>query len=218
MGKKAIIIGSTGLVGSSLTTQIDNHQAYTKVYLVVRSKTSRSFSDKVEEIVVDFDKEETYPYLADIDDLFCCLGTTIKKAGSQENFRKVDYEYVVKTADFYQKNGAQHFLVVSAVGASEKSNIFYNRVKGEMERAVEKLGFTSVSIYRPAMLGGNREEFRFGEWIGTIILKGIQWAFFGKMKRYKIIDAKKVARSMLIGAEKHSDKITIVASEEMQNN
>lgn len=216
MDKKAIILGSTGLVGSSLTKQIENFNAFSKVFLLVRSKTDRVSSDKIEEICIDFEDESTFPKLENIDAVFCCLGTTIKKAGSQENFRKVDFDFVVKTAAYYQTLGAKHFLVVSAVGVSDKSKIFYNRVKGEMEKAVANLGYPNVSIFRPSMLGGNREEFRFGEWFGTVFLKAIQWAFIGRMKRYKIIDAEKVAKSMLISSKEGKETIEIIESEEMQ--
>jgi len=215
MKKTAIIIGSTGLVGTSLTEQIQNNDSFSKVYLLVRKKTERSFSEKIEEVSVDFENENTFPNIENVDAVFCCLGTTIKKAGSQENFKKVDLEYVVRTADFYQKRGANHFLVISAVGVSDTYKIFYNRVKGEMEKAISSLGYPKVSIFRPAMLGGNRKEFRFGEWLGTIILKAIQWSFFGKMKRYKIINAENVAKSMLKESLQSNNKLTIVESEEM---
>lgn len=216
MDKTAIIVGSTGLVGSSLTKQIQHHGSFSKVYLLVREKTKRSFTEKIEEVEVDFENESTFPSIENADTVFCCLGTTIKKAGSQENFKKVDLEFVIRIASFYQQLGAKRFLVISAVAADKNSKIFYNRVKGEMEEELIALDYSRTLIFRPAMLGGKRNEFRFGEWFGSIILKSIQWLFIGRMKRYKIISAEKVAKSMLLHSQNNKEKVLIVESEEIQ--
>lgn len=216
MGKTAVIVGATGLVGKALTQQLIQHEAFSEVHVLVRKSADFADTSKFTSHVVDFDDEGTFPEIKNVNAVFCCLGTTIKKAGSQENFSKVDLTYVVRTAAYYQQLGACHFVVVSAVGANKASSIFYNRVKGEMEEQITALQFPHTVIVRPAMLGGKRSEFRFGEWLGSIILKGIQWLFVGKLRRYKIIAADKVANAMLQHALQEAEPVVILESEAIQ--
>jgi uncharacterized protein YbjT (DUF2867 family) len=171
-------------------------------------------NERVQEIQADFNQLNELD-LPHVDDVFCCLGTTIKKAGSQDNFKRVDLDFVISTAQLGLKNGASKMMVISAVGADEKSSFFYNRVKGEMERKIQELQFDSVYIFRPSVLGGNRNEFRFGEKLGTFVMKVFSWLFFGKLTRYKIVPARKVAHSMIVHALKNSSGRHIIESEEI---
>ena len=129
--KTALIAGATGLVGSYLLRMLLQSDRYSKVIAVVR-KPIEIKDTKLEQKVIDFDKLAVTPGLT-ADDIFCCLGTTMKKAGSKEKFYKVDYTYVVELAKVTSRQFASQFLVVSAMGTDKNSRFFYNRVKGEME-------------------------------------------------------------------------------------
>lgn len=215
MKKTALVIGSTGLVGKKLVKQLCSDADYSAIYALVRSK-SAFIDDKLTEIIVNFDQLENTIGLPEINHIYCCLGTTIKKAGTHNNFKKVDYEYILSTSKLGLSRGATKMLVVSALGANSKSTIFYNRVKGEMEEALMSLNFESVHIFRPSMLGGHRNEFRLGEKIGSFFLKLFGWMLIGKAKRYKIIEDYKVAKAMIKASKDTKKGVIIIESEEMQ--
>lgn len=212
--KKALIAGSTGLVGKSLIELLEKEDAYDEIHVLVRREVS-SFSEKIHQHVVNFDQLDQFSLNTDIQDIYCCLGTTMKKAGSKEAFRKVDHDYVVNTARLGLRLNGQQFLVVSAIGADKDSSIFYNRVKGEMEEAIAQIGYPTVHIFQPSMLDGDRGEFRFGEWLGSVFMKITAPLWVGKLKNYKIIHADKVALSMLKAAKENRKGVTIHASGEM---
>lgn len=166
--KNALVAGATGLIGKYLLEELSASAYYQKVYALVRRPGSVFGA---EEIVSDFDTLSVASFPEGITDVFCSLGTTISKAGSRENFKKVDYEYVLKLAEFAKEKGAKSFLVVSALGADPKSLVFYNRVKGEMERGLEEIGFSFLGIFRPSLLEGERKEVRPGETVGQFFCK-----------------------------------------------
>lgn len=211
MNKTALILGSSGLVGNELLNLLETSKDYDRIISIGRKSTAISVG-KIKEIIIDF-KNIDQVILPKIDDVFCCLGTTIKKAGCKEKFRQVDLEYVVSSGRLGLKNGAKILLVVSAVGADETSSFFYNRVKGEMERLVLNLGFESVYIFRPSLLGGKRTEFRLGEKIGTLLMQLVGWLMIGKLKRYKIVLASKVARHMIQSAQNSAEGNYFLESE-----
>ena len=213
MSRTALIVGTSGLVGSELMKLLMDSKDYDQIISIGRAILGYS-NERVQEIQADFNQLNELD-LPHVDDVFCCLGTTIKKAGSQDNFKRVDLDFVISTAQLGLKNGASNMMVISAVGADEKSSFFYNRVKGEMERKIQELQFDSVYIFRPSMLEGNRNEFRFGEKLGTFVMKVFSWLFFGKLKRYKIVPAIKVAHSMIVHALKNSSGRHIIESEEI---
>jgi uncharacterized protein YbjT (DUF2867 family) len=153
--------------------------------------------DKLEQRVVDLATVETAGDLPHADDVFCALGTTLKQAGSQEEFRRVDHDYVVGLARAGVRAGATQFLLVSAVGADSESRIFYSRVKGETETDVRKLPYRAVQIFRPSMLLGERAEFRLGERIAMMAAPLLQLALVGRLRRYRPIRARDVARAMV---------------------
>jgi uncharacterized protein YbjT (DUF2867 family) len=133
-----------------------------------------------------------------VQDIFCCLGTTMKKAGSEAAFRKVDYEYVVRLAETSKRSGADHFYLVSAVGADPNSRIFYSRVKGEAEKAVGRLGFAGLHVFRPSFLIGERSERRPGEAFGIAAARLVSIALVGAARKYRPIRAETVARAMVV--------------------
>jgi uncharacterized protein YbjT (DUF2867 family) len=152
---------------------------------------------KLKEVITDFTNLEKTLSSAAANDFYCCLGTTIKKAGSQENFSKVDFSLVVDMARVMKERGAEQCIVISTMGANSTSKVFYNRIKGEMEEALKRLDFPCLRIIRPSLLLGHREEFRFGEKVA--ILMSPFWKLFlvGSLKKYAPVEAEAVARFMV---------------------
>lgn len=197
--KTALIVGATGLVGKNCLYQLLETKEYSRVIALVRKPLAIKHH-QLEQVIVDFDQLEHYKDKMTADDVFCCLGTTIGVAGSQENFRKVDFDYPLQVAEICLKNGAQQFLLVSAMGANAASSIFYNKVKGEIENAIDKLNYSSLQIFQPSLLLGNRKEVRVGELIGKVVMKGLGFLFIGPLKKYKAIEAETVAKAMVKAA------------------
>jgi uncharacterized protein YbjT (DUF2867 family) len=213
--KTALIAGSTGLVGNELLNLILNDDYYSKVISVVRNSTGIS-NAKLKEIKIDFENIENYSSEILGNDIFCCLGTTIKKAGSKINFKKVDLDYPLQIAAAALVNGAQQFSVVSSIGADKNSKTFYTSVKGELEEELKKLNYFSLNIFRPSLLTGDRDEFRLGEKIAQLFMKIFSFLFIGNLKKYKAIEAKIVAAAMLYAAKRNSEGINIFESDEIQ--
>lgn len=197
--KTALIVGATGLVGKNCLYQLLETKEYSRVIALVRKPLAIKHH-QLEQVIVDFDQLQHYKDKMTADDVFCCLGTTIGVAGSQENFRKVDFDYPLQVAEICLKNGAQQFLLVSAMGANAASSIFYNKVKGEIENAIDKLNYSSLQIFQPSLLLGNRKEVRVGELIGKVVMKGLGFLFIGPLKKYKAIEAETVAKAMVKAA------------------
>lgn len=208
--KTALIVGATGLIGGHLTRKILNHPSYSKVKVLVR-KPLDLVHPKLEQIVVDFDKLDMSLVLAD--DIFCCLGTTMKQAGSKEAFYKVDYTYPLEVATSALANGAKQYLIVTAMGADAHSMFYYNRVKGEIENALTELHYPALLIFRPSLLLGERKETRSGEGFATIIMKTFDFLIPAK---YKAIKGETVADAMLAMAQKGVIGKEIILSEKMQ--
>jgi len=199
MNKTALIAGASGLTGGYLLTQLLDDPEYSTVIAYVR-KSSGLTHPKLKEILVDW---ETLLEPVAAEDVFCCLGTTIKKAGSQEAFRRVDYDYPLQLAQLQYRGGSQQFLLVSAMGADAKSAIFYSRVKGELENALQSIGYKSLHIFRPSFIAGPRKESRPGEKIGLAIFSLLSPLFIGPLKKYVPIQAEHIARAMLRTAQKN---------------
>jgi len=208
----ALIAGSTGLVGNLLLSELQQH--YSEIICLVR-KPGNSEIKGVSELVVDFDDLESIPIEVKADHLYLCLGTTIKKAGSKEAFRKVDYEYPYVISKLFKSRGTTHLFIVSALGADKGSSVFYNRVKGELENALMNLNFQGLSIFRPSLIMGERQETRFGEKIGQIIMRFFGLLFVGPLKKYKGVSANAIAKSMV--QKRDVSGIRIVESDEIQD-
>jgi len=149
--------------------------------------------EKLSEMVIDFDMPP-WETLFPVDHVYCCLGTTIKKAGSQENFRKVDHDYPLAFGGAAKKWNASVFGVVTAAGSNAHSKIFYNKVKGELEDNLKSLNLNTTLVFQPSLLLGDREEFRMGEKIGSGIAKLTGWI---TPLAYRAIQSKAVAISMV---------------------
>ena len=194
--KIAIILGATGLTGTELVKQLLNDDYYKKVVLFSRKSTNINHC-KLTEYITDFDLLHKIKHLIIGEIVFCCLGTTIKAAGSKTAFRKVDFKYISDFALLAKQNGFNQFYLQSSLGADSKSKNFYLKTKGETENAIRKLDFESFTIFRPSMLLGNRIEFRFGETLGKLVMQFFSFLFVGRLKLYKAIDAKQVAKAMI---------------------
>jgi uncharacterized protein YbjT (DUF2867 family) len=194
--RKALIVGATGLIGRFCLQALLDDDHYSEVIALVRKPLLKTHR-KLKIIITTFDNLEPEISSIQIDDVYCCLGTTIKKAGSQEAFKKIDHTLVVTVAALMKKQGAEQFLVVSAMGADKDSKVFYNRVKGEMEAALKELGYPCLRIIRPSLLLGPREEFRLGEKVAVLLTPFLKPILLGSLKKYRPVEAEKVARFMV---------------------
>lgn len=193
--RTALVVGGTGLVGGALLPLLLTSPVYTSVRSLVRRATGNTHP-KLDERVVSFDDEATLATHVAGDDIFCCLGTTMKQAGSKEAFHKVDVEYPLRIAKLAIATGAKQYLLVSSLGASQASFIFFNREKGLLEHSLQTLGFAGLHIVRPAILLGNREQKRAGEELAQQFFRAAGKAFVGGLKKYRAIPATHVASAL----------------------
>jgi uncharacterized protein YbjT (DUF2867 family) len=196
--RTAWLAGATGLVGGFLLEQLLASDRYRRVVVLTRRAVETDHS-KLDQRVIVFDQLEAIE-LPSADDVFCALGTTIKKAGSQQAFRRVDVEYPLALAKKGVACGAKQFLLVSSVGANSRSSNFYLRTKGELEDAVSALPFDAIHIFRPSMLVGPRKERRPGERAGIVLMKLLSPILMGSLRKYRSIEADEVARAMVAAA------------------
>jgi uncharacterized protein YbjT (DUF2867 family) len=216
-GLVAVVAGATGLTGRALVAQLRVDPRYAKIIALTRKAGSVATDARVEECVVDFDALATSRTLpaSPVDHAFCCLGTTIKVAGSQAAFRKVDLDAVLAFARAAKGSGARHLSVISALGASANSGVFYNRVKGEMEQAVAQLGFVSVHLLQPSLLLGERSELRAGERAGILAANVIAPLLLGPARKYRPIHVDVVARAMRVGAAQSQPGLRVSESDQI---
>jgi len=157
----AVLAGATGLVGGECLQRLLASSRYGRVVVVTRRPLeSVGRHRKLDSVVTDFDRLDEVAGQLGGDHVFCALGTTIRKAGSQARFRVVDHDYPLRLARITRQQGARHFSVVSALGASRTSPFFYSRVKGEMEEGLRQMGWPSLAILRPSVIAGERTESR----------------------------------------------------------
>jgi uncharacterized protein YbjT (DUF2867 family) len=196
MSRSALLIGGSGLVGRHVLEKILASSAYGRLVSVGRRRIPASHT-KLEQIVTDMGEFTRSQVTGDIDDAYCCLGSTIKAAGSREAFRKIDFDTILRSARIAQDAGAKRFLLISSSGAAAKSLIFYLRVKGETEEAIQKLNFQATAILRPAGLSGERTTPRPAERVGTFIMNALKPLLMGPLRKYRMIAATDVAEAMV---------------------
>ncbi|MEK6628516.1 MAG: NAD(P)H-binding protein [Bdellovibrionota bacterium] len=210
--KTAVVIGSTGLIGSLVVKKLARDSVFSQIIAIVRNKASLTdiaFSNpKVRLLQFDF---KNWPELevqvssnigTSEASFFCCLGTSITQAGSQEAFKKVDYGYVVTFAKLAKSCRAQQLLIVSALGANKNSKNFYNKTKGEMEEAVQREFSGALHFLRPSLLLGERKDFRLIERIAVLLAPIYSPLLMGSLRKYRPVSAEKVAQAMLLLASK----------------
>jgi uncharacterized protein YbjT (DUF2867 family) len=196
-------------VGSEVVRQLGADATVARIVVLAR-RPPEGLPARVESHVVDFDRLADHKSLFAVDQIVCCLGTTIRQAGSQAGFRRVDFEYPLTIARLGLTTGVRHFLLVSALGANSESGIFYNRVKGELEDQLRSLGYRAVTIARPSLLLGARKEFRLFERIGMVVGEIVPG-------RYRPVQAEAVARSLVTAARIDAPGLHIIESEEIRD-
>ncbi|WP_437329661.1 oxidoreductase [Sorangium sp. So ce381] len=196
--KTALIVGGTGLVGGHCLRLLVQQPAYTKVVALLR-RPAPIEDARLSQRIVDFDRLEGADF-AGVSDVFCALGTTIAKAGSEEAFYEIDYRYPITIARLAEKAGVKQFVLVSSVGADPRSTSFYLRVKGELEQELSAASFAAVHVLRPSLLLGERGEVRKGEAIGVAAAQTLRFTMKGGLRRYRPIDARTVAGAMVAAA------------------
>ena len=198
--KKALIFGSSGLIGNQLLNKLIESNNYNKIKLFVRS--IHEINDpKIEIIETDFNNLEKHKEDIKGDDCFFCIGTTKKNAPDKDEYRRIEYNIPVEIAQIAKLNSVNSFLYVSSGFANSKSSSTYLRHKGEVEEELKKLNFPKLVILRPSILLGDRKKNRVVEEIGIIVMKMFSPLFFGGLKKMKPIHSEKVAKAMLIVAQ-----------------
>lgn len=190
---KALVIGATGAVGKDLVDMLLKDDSFESVSVFVRRPLGFE-NPKLTVHVIDFDHPEQWRPLIRGDVLFSCLGTTIKAAGSQDAQWKVDYTYQYEAAKAARENGVETYVLVSSIGATPKSKIFYTRMKGELEEAVKQLGFPACFILQPPSLVRKGSD-RFGEKAGVVMLKAFN--AIGLMRAWTPMPTEEVAAAMV---------------------
>lgn len=197
--KKAVVIGSTGMVGNELIKLLILDEEYSEIISLVR-RSSGINHPKLNEQIINFDQPESWSHLVTGDVLFSALGTTIANAKTKAAQFKVDYTYQFSVAEIAAKNGVSNYVLISSAGANSKSKAFYMNMKGQLEHAVTSLPFKVISILRPGQLAGNRKENRTSEKIGLSLMYNLNK--IGIFKKYKPIQAFLVAQAMINAADK----------------
>lgn len=214
MRKTALLAGATGLIGSQLLPLLLASERYSKVVVVGRRALPLTHP-KLTQVVTDLDKLQDVRLQLIADDVFCCLGTTLKQAGSKEAFYKVDFLYVVTLAALAAGNFASQLMVVSSMGADAESRVYYSRVKGEMEAAVRQVPFRAIHIFRPSLLLGERAQPRLGERVGAVLLRALQPLLRGPLLKYRPVSGGVVAAAMLRAAEEEGGGVRVHLSDEL---
>ncbi len=214
MIKSTLVIGSTGLVGSYLVQELLNSPNFDSVTTPVR-KLSFDSHPRLNEIIFDFETESEIELLEPVNHIFCCLGTTIKTAGSKEAFRFVDFELPLRFAKWAEKINADSFSIVTAIAANSGSAIFYNRVKGEIEEALKKTTIPIIQIFQPSLIMGRRKESRFGENAVKGIMTLLNPLMIGSAKKYAGIHAQTIARGMVFYLDNSRQGVSVFESHQI---
>jgi uncharacterized protein YbjT (DUF2867 family) len=213
-GRSALVLGATGLVGGLCLELLLADPAWSRVAVVARRASGRTHP-RLAEVVADFERLDAHADAFAVDDVFCCLGTTIRKAGSQAAFIRIDHDYPVAAARLASARGAKRFLLVSSLGANAGSRVFYNRVKGEVERDVAQVPFEGVALLRPSLILGPRPERRTAEDLAQRLAPLAAPLLVGPLRRYRAVDAHAVARAMVRLARDGFRGVRVVESDEI---
>ncbi len=207
--RTVLVLGATGLVGRSLVNLLLREPSILSVTTLVRRAADLPSDPRLSVHLTDFEHLDDHADAFRVDQVFCALGTTMRQAGTRERFRLVDHDYPLKAAHLSRARGANHYLLVSALGADPSSRIFYNRVKGETEADITRVGFPSLSIGRPSLLVGPRSEVRLGERIGHLL---------GQLAppSFRPIAAVDVAGALTLAARESRLGVRILMSKEMR--
>ena len=211
----ATLIGSTGLTGSFLTQQLLADSAITKVISVSRKALKISNAKLTEVLISDLAELPSIDMRIRGELYFCCLGTTIKTAGSKENFEKVDHAAVVAFAKIAKAHDATSFTLVSASGANANSIFFYNRIKGRTENDIKALGLRSLIIFEPAFLAGPRPEFRLADRIAAKTLVPLSRLLPTQARKSLVTDAETLAMRMLVAGKAAPEGVHVIKAKKI---
>jgi uncharacterized protein YbjT (DUF2867 family) len=196
VSRAAVVAGATGLVGGLCLKRLLADETYGRVIALVRRPLSFSHP-RLERRLTDFDAMSGLPEDVEGADVICCLGTTIRAAGSEAAFRRVDFEYVLSLARFSSRSGAAQFAFLSSMGADRRSPVLYTRVKGEVEEAVRGVKLPAVQVFRPSFLLGERVESRPAERVAIGVFRSVSFALRGPFRKYRPIAAATVAEAIV---------------------
>lgn len=197
MERKAVVVGATGLVGGYVVRELLVQKEYSRVMVVGRRHLDIKHP-KLEQALIDWEHPQQAAFAFEgVDDVFCCLGTTMKKAGSKKQFRRVNLDYPVLTARLGKEAGAVQMLAISAMGADSNSRVYYSHIKGETEEALAAIGLPALHLFRPSLILGARSERRFGEAAAAVVMKALDGMMTGKLAPYRAIPAPVIARAMV---------------------
>jgi uncharacterized protein YbjT (DUF2867 family) len=194
----SIIAGSTGLIGGNVIKVLSNKK---QSAIALTRRSIPNLPPNITEMVIDFDAFEKNGSLPSCNNVFICLGTTIKTAGSKKNFRKVDIDYCLSIARKAKESGAETLSLISSIGANSSSKNFYLRTKGELEESIQSLGFSTVNIFRPSFLVGERSEKRLAEKIAINFAKIMDLFLIGTASKYRSVKAESLAKTMVLKAD-----------------
>ncbi len=202
--KKALIVGATGLVGKALVRHLLEKDSYQEIIILTRRELAIKDNRLKVVLIENFDHLADYKDQMNAHDIYCTIGTTRKKAGSKENFLKIDYDYPIELAKLtMDQSNFQQFLMVTSLGANAESPLFYNETKGKLEEALIALNMRSLSIFQPSLLLGYRDEFRLIEEIGKFFSALLSFFVVGSKKRLWSIRGDEVAESMYMVSKKN---------------
>jgi uncharacterized protein YbjT (DUF2867 family) len=206
----ALLAGASGLVGGEILRRLLEEEAYATVVLVTRRDLGNLAKHrKVRQVVCEFARLEQHADELKADHVFCALGTTIRKAGSQAKFREVDFEYPQRLATLTRRQGATHFSLVSALGADRRSAFFYSRVKGELEEAARAMDWPSLCIVRPSVIAGDRAESRPFERLAGHALRFAP-------RTWRPVHARAIAATMVSTALRSPPGTTVIESRDIR--
>ena len=210
-----LLLGATGVVGQQVLAQALHHPRVTKVFTPVR-KPMPMQHDKLSQFQLDFAHIEaqlaTQVNLKEIDAVISALGTTMKQAGSKDAFRKVDHHYPLKFAEIAKQNHISTYVLNSAMGANSDSMVFYNQVKGELEQALKDLHFPSLTLVRPGLIDGNRDEFRLGEKLALNVMRPLNGLL---PKSWRLSPAQNIAKALLQSALEQKLGVHIISADQL---
>lgn len=216
--KTALILGSTGLVGSVILNELLNDSSYTKVITLVRKPQPIQHS-KLIEIVTDFNSVPDFSQINHIDSIFSCLGTTRKQTPDLIAYRKIEIEIPLIYAEIGKTKGLQNFHYVSAIGANKNSSNFYLNMKGEAEYLLQNANIPSLYIYQPSLLIGERKEYRFAEKVGAKIFPIIDLFLMGTLSKYKAMKVENLAKAMIkIDSKDEINSVSVYQYDEIMQN
>nr|AFT64006.1 hypothetical protein sce2886 [alpha proteobacterium D323] len=210
----ALVLGSTGLIGYQVVRRLLASEAYGEVHAVTRKELSIE-NDKLHVHLTDFSNLSSLQLPTNVTDVFCCLSTTQKKAGSKEAFYAIDFQLAFDLARLAREAGAEQFLMVSSIGAAADSSNYYLKVKGELEEAVRGLSYACTKVFRPSLLLGERQEQRFAEGLAGSVLPHLSFLFQGPLRKYRPIEGTAVAHALVAGALEGGNGFRVLEGDEI---